>query len=188
MLPTIACTVPQKLNNGSRFEWTFTSVVCEKDASGTCICPKMTNMLKDDRIIRIANGTQKPVYKVSEFLRNQAKVDLMGASMLMNIDMSEMQRNAAKENPYKMTPEKQEWLLARMSDMPMRGMVSPVTSGAEAIDKPVDYLGVVGDVMEPQHENARKLGWHVETIGPDVDHAFIVGAPERALDFLRPRL
>ena len=102
--------------------------------------------------------------------------------------VDEMQRNAAKENPYKMTPEKQEWLLARMSDMPMRGMVSPVTSGAEAIDKPVDYLGVVGDVMEPQHENARKLGWHVETIGPDVDHAFIVGAPERALDFLRPRL
>ena len=65
----------QKLKNGSRFEWTFTSVVCEKDASGKCICPKMMNVLKDDRIIRIANGMQKLVYKVSEFLRNQAKVE-----------------------------------------------------------------------------------------------------------------
>jgi hypothetical protein len=90
----------QKLKKGSRFEWSFTSVVCEKDASGKCICPKMMNVLKDDRIIRIANGTQKPVYKVSEFLRNQAKVDLIGASMLMNIDMSEVQRNAANYVEY----------------------------------------------------------------------------------------
>ena len=104
--------------------------------------------------------------------------------------VDEMQRNAAKEKPYKMPAEKQEWLLARMSDMPMRGMVSPVMAGGEAIDKPVDYLGVVGDVMDPQqHARARELGWTVETIGPeDVDHAFIVGAPERALDFLRQRL
>ena len=84
----------QKLKNGSRFERSFTSVVCEKDASGKCICPKMMNVLKDDRIIRIANGTQKPVYKVSEFLRNQAKVDPMGTSTLMNIDMNEVQCNA----------------------------------------------------------------------------------------------
>lgn len=102
--------------------------------------------------------------------------------------VAEMQRNAAKEKPYKMAAEKQEWLLARMSDMPMRGMVSPVTAGGDSIDKPVDYLGIIGDVMEPQHEKARKLGWTVETTGPDVDHAFIVGAPERALNFLRSRL
>ncbi len=103
--------------------------------------------------------------------------------------VDEMQRNAAKEKPYKMTPERQEWLLARMSDMPMRGMVSPVTAGGEAIDKPVDYLGILGDVMDPvQHDRARALGWNVETAGPDIDHAFIVGAPERALAYLRPRL
>ena len=53
--------------------------------------------------------------------------------------VDEMQR-AAAEKPYKMTPEKQEWLLARMSDMPMCGLVSPVTTGGASIDKPVDYL------------------------------------------------
>ncbi|NJO35123.1 MAG: alpha/beta hydrolase [Rhodospirillales bacterium] len=102
--------------------------------------------------------------------------------------VDEMLRNEVKEKPYKMSAEKQAWLLARMSDMPLRGMVSPVTHGGNAIDKPVDYLGIVDDVMVPQHERARGLGWSVQTIGPEVDHAFIVGAPERVLDFLRPRL
>lgn len=102
--------------------------------------------------------------------------------------VDEMQRNAAKEKPHKMSPEKQQWLLARMSDMPMRGMVSPVSAGGDVIDKRVDYLGIVGDVMEPQHEKARKLGWNVETMGPEIDHAFIVGAPDRVLGYLRPKL
>jgi len=102
--------------------------------------------------------------------------------------VDEMQRKGAAEKPYKMTPERQEWLLARMSDMPLRGMVSPVTHGADAIDKPVDYLGVIGDVMEPQHARARALGWHVDQIGPEIDHAFIVGAPEKVLEYLRPKL
>ncbi len=103
--------------------------------------------------------------------------------------VAEMQRNAAKEKPYRMAPEKQDWLLGRMSDMPLRGMVSPVTAGGEAIDKPVDYLGIPGDVMDPvQHDRARSLGWNVEIADRDIDHAFIVGAPERALAFLRPRL
>lgn len=103
--------------------------------------------------------------------------------------VDEMQRNGAKEKPMKMSAEKQEWLLAHLSDMPLRGMVSPVTHGGEAIDKPVDYLGILGDVMDPvQHDRARALGWTVQTAGPDIDHAFIVGAPDRALDFLRPLL
>lgn len=103
--------------------------------------------------------------------------------------VDEMQRNGAKEKPMKMSAERQEWLLAHLSDMPLRGMVSPVTAGAEVIDKPVDYLAILGDVMDPvQHDRARALGWNVETAGPDIDHAFIVGAPERALAFLRPRL
>lgn len=102
--------------------------------------------------------------------------------------VAEMQRNAAKDKPFKMSAEKQEWLLSHLSDMPMRGMVSPVTSGGDAIDKPVNYLGIIGDVMDPvQHERARELGWAVETIGPEVDHGFIVGAPERVLDFLRAK-
>ena len=135
----------QKLKKGSRFEWSFTSVVCEKDASGKCICPKMMNVLKDDRIIRIANGTQKPVYKVSEFLRNQAKVDLMGASMLMNIDMSEMQRNAANYVEY--LKEQVELLFS---------------NGCSAIDVHIKMNcdGWSGDVIKfsvPAHDKAKLL-------------------------------
>ena len=102
--------------------------------------------------------------------------------------VDEMQRAAAAEKFYKMTPEKQEWLLARMSDVPMRGLVSPVTTGGASIDKPVDYLGVLGDVMEPQHEMARSLGGNVSTVDGDVDHAFIVAAPEKVLGYLRLRV
>ena len=70
------------------------SVVCKKDAHSKCICPKMMNVLKDDKIIRIANGTQKPVFKSSEFVRNQANVDPATTSLRMNIYMTEMLRNA----------------------------------------------------------------------------------------------
>ena len=65
--------IHRQLKNGSRFEWSFATVVCEnKDAQGKCICPKMMNVLKDDKIIRIANGKQKPVYRASDFLQNHA--------------------------------------------------------------------------------------------------------------------
>lgn len=102
--------------------------------------------------------------------------------------VDEMQRSLAKTKPFKMSPERQTWMLANLTDMPMAGMVTPVAVGAEAIDKPVDYLGVPGDVMVPQHARARELGWPVELVGDDVDHGFIVGKPEVALAFLRPRL
>ena len=103
--------------------------------------------------------------------------------------VDQMQREAVKEKPYKIAPERQEWLLGNMSDMPMRGMVSPVTTGGDAIDKPVDYLAVPGDVMDPlQHDRARELGWNVETLSADLDHAFIAGDPSHVLDFLRSRL
>ena len=64
----------------------------------------------------------------------------------------------------------------------------PVTTGGASIDKPVDYLGVLGDVMEPQHEMARSLGGNVSTVDGDVDHAFIVAAPEKVLGYLRLRV
>lgn len=102
--------------------------------------------------------------------------------------VDQMQRQAATEKPYKMTAERQEWLLARMSDMPMRAMVSRVTTGAAEINSPVDYLAVPNDVMEPQHARARALGWNVDLLDGDLDHAFIVGAPEKVLAYLRPRL
>lgn len=132
---------------------------------------------------------------VSESMGYMSAEDAAGMNSLLasgegpvGTGVDEMQRKGAAEKPYKMTPERQQWMLARVSDMPMRGMVSPVTHGADVIGTPVDYLGVIGDVMEPQHAKARELGWSVEELGPELDHAFVVGAPERMLEYLRPKL
>ena len=84
--------IHRKLKNGSRFEWSFATAVCEKDAQGKCICPKMMNVLKDHKIIRIANGKQKPVYRASDFLQNDAKVT--EETVAMNIYMKGMTHNA----------------------------------------------------------------------------------------------
>ena len=135
----------QKLKNGSRFEWTFTSVVCEKDGNGKCICPKMMNVLKDDRIIRVANGTQKPVYKASEFLLNQAKVDPASTSVCMNISLAEVQRNA--QNYVEYLQEQVDLLFS---------------NGCSAIDVHINMNcdGWSGDVFKfsvPAHDKAKLL-------------------------------
>jgi hypothetical protein len=84
--------IHRKLKNGSRFVWSFATVVCEKDAQGKCICPKMMNVLTDDKLIRISNGKQKPVYRFSDFVQNQPGVS--EEPVTMNIHMKEMARNA----------------------------------------------------------------------------------------------
>jgi len=101
--------------------------------------------------------------------------------------VDKMQRDIAASKPFKMTAERQDWMLDRMSDMPLRGMVSPVSTGAASINKPVEYLGVPNDVMVPMHARAKALGWPVELVSEDLDHAFIVGAPEIVIDYLRSR-
>ena len=61
--------VLRKLENGSRWEWSFTTMKCEKDASGRCVCPRNMNVLsktEPGRIIRIENGKQYPVYRARE--------------------------------------------------------------------------------------------------------------------------
>jgi pimeloyl-ACP methyl ester carboxylesterase len=98
--------------------------------------------------------------------------------------VDQMQRDIAKQKPFKMSAERQQWMLDRMSDMPMRGLVSPVTTGASAIRTPVDYLGVPNDVMVPMHQRARGLGWSVSMADEGLDHAFIVGAPTVVVEFL----
>ena len=59
----------RKLENGSAWEWSFTSMKCDKDTSGRCICPKNMNVLskvEPGRIVRIENGRQYPVYRARE--------------------------------------------------------------------------------------------------------------------------
>ena len=79
-----------KLKNGSRFEWSFMQAGCTKDANGNCICPKFMNVLKDDTIIRISEGKQKPVYKASEFEASQKE-----GTRVMCLYASKAQENSA---------------------------------------------------------------------------------------------
>ena len=64
----------KKLKKGSRFEWSYPDTC--PDPPGRCICQKFMNVMKDDKIIRIVNGKQKPVYKASEFVAMQNREEL----------------------------------------------------------------------------------------------------------------
>ena len=94
----------------------------------------------------------------------------------------EMQRAAAKEHPHIMAPERQEWLLANLSDQPMRVTACAIPVGAEAIDKPVDYIAAQHTVMTAMHDRARALGWPVHD--HPGDHALLVGDPEGTVDLI----
>jgi pimeloyl-ACP methyl ester carboxylesterase len=129
---------------------------------------------------------------VAEAMGYMSKADAEGLNKVLaegggpvGSGVDQMQRDIAQKKPFKMSSERQEWLLARMSDMPMRGLVSPIKVGAASIDKPVNYLGVPGDVMVPLHARARALGWNVSLVAGDLDHSFIVGAPGVVVDYLR---
>jgi len=90
--------------------------------------------------------------------------------------VADQQRAEAQEKPFLMSSERQTWLLDHLSNMPTACAVNPVSVGAEAIKKPVEYIAVSQTVMKPMHERARKLGWNVTDV--EGDHAILVGDPE----------
>ena len=96
--------------------------------------------------------------------------------------VDQQQREQAKTEPHLMTPERQEWLLAHLSDMPLACLVNPVPAGAETLGPDVDYLAVTHTIMKPMHERARALGWRVHEF--EGDHAIIVGNPGPIANFL----
>ena len=59
----------RKLLSGERFVWSYVTKCRHGGTHGRCDCPKMMNVLKNGRIVRIANGKQKPVYKASEIMQ-----------------------------------------------------------------------------------------------------------------------
>lgn len=86
------------------------------------------------------------------------------------------QREMAKQHPFRMTPERGQWLLDHLSDMPLSCTVNPVEVGSESVKKPVTYIAVSETVMTPMHQRARDLRWPVREL--DADHAVLVGDPE----------
>lgn len=103
----------------------------------------------------------------------------MGAGTL------EVVRAEAKLNPHKMTPERQEWMLSKITDIPLRCMVDPVKIGAESLTIPAEYLAVPeGSPVAAMHERCRELGWKMSMAPAGCDHSFPFGQPEIALDFI----
>jgi pimeloyl-ACP methyl ester carboxylesterase len=96
--------------------------------------------------------------------------------------VAEMQREEAKQKPFRMTAERQAWMLEHLSSMPTIANVTPVVVGAETIKSPVDYIAVSDTIMKPMHAKARKLGWTVHEV--EGDHAIMVGDPETTAKLL----
>jgi pimeloyl-ACP methyl ester carboxylesterase len=97
--------------------------------------------------------------------------------------VAEQQRAEAKEKPFRMSAERQEWLLGHLSNMPTACAVNPVRVGAETIKKTVNYFAVSDTIMKPMHERARKFGWNVHDI--EGDHAIPVGDPETLVSLFK---
>jgi pimeloyl-ACP methyl ester carboxylesterase len=96
--------------------------------------------------------------------------------------VAEQQRAEAKDKPYKMSAERQAWMLGHLSNMPTIAVVNPVSVGSEAIKTPVEYVAVSDTVMKPMHDRARKLGWNIHDVKGD--HAILVGDPETTAGIL----
>src|ERR1700722_13666640 len=56
--------------------------------------------------------------------------------------VAEQQRAEAQQKPYRMSSERQAWMLAHLSNMPTISVASPVAVGAEALKTPVEYIAV----------------------------------------------
>jgi pimeloyl-ACP methyl ester carboxylesterase len=143
------------------------------------------------RVIYLDGIVPEAGESVAEAMGYMAKAEAVALNQLLargegpiGSGVDQMQRDVARQKPFKMSAERQQWMLDRMSDMPMRGLVSPVTTGASAIRRPVDYLGVPTDVRGPMHQRARGLGWSVSMVAEGLDHAFIVAEPGVVAEFL----
>jgi pimeloyl-ACP methyl ester carboxylesterase len=94
----------------------------------------------------------------------------------------EQQRAMAKDHPHMMPPERQDWLLANLTDQPMRATCCAIAVGAESIDKPVDYVAAKHTIMTMMHPRAEALSWTMHA--HEGDHAFLVGDPEGTVDLI----
>lgn len=58
-----------KLESGeSNVEYTYMTT-CPHSVKSNCRCPRMMNILKNGRIVRLIDGEEKPVLKLSELMK-----------------------------------------------------------------------------------------------------------------------
>lgn len=97
--------------------------------------------------------------------------------------VAQQQRAEAAAKPFRMSADRQQWLLKHLDNMPMAAGVTPVEVGAETIKRRVDYIAASDSVMKPKmHERARRLGWTMHEV--DGDHVILVGDPETTATML----
>jgi hypothetical protein len=88
----------------------------------------------------------------------------------------------AKDHPHMMDRDREQWLLDRLTDQPMRATCCLIPVGAETMHLPVDYVAAKHTIMTAMHDRARALGWPVHA--HPGDHAFNVGDPEGVTDLI----
>ena len=94
----------EKLKQGSRFEWSYQGTC--PHPPGSCVCPRFMNVIKDDTIIRIVNGKQKPVYKASEFMAMHPSTEL---GQVVNIFVDRFAFNPAYASTIKEAAASWKW-------------------------------------------------------------------------------
>ena len=127
--------------------------------------------------------------RIASLLGFASEADMIGLDAMLDAGQGpvgsgvhEQQRAMAAEHPHLMSREREAWLLANLSDMPMRATCGVIPVGAEGITRPVDYVAAKHTIMRAMHDRARALGWPVHD--HPGDHAFLVGDPEGTVDLL----
>ena len=127
--------------------------------------------------------------RIGSLLGFASEEDLAGLDALLDAGQGpvgsgvhEQQRAMARDHPHLMDRDREQWLLDRLSDQPMRATCCAIEVGAESIALPVDYVAAQHTIMAAMHDRARALGWPVHQHSGD--HAFIVGDPEGVTDLI----
>ena len=127
--------------------------------------------------------------RIASLLGFASEQDMAGLDALLDSGegpvgsgVHEQQRAMAREHPHLMDRDREQWLLAHLSDQPMRATCCAIPVGAESIAVPVDYVAAQHTIMAAMHNRARALGWPVHN--HPGDHAFVVGDPEGVTDLI----
>ena len=127
--------------------------------------------------------------RIASLLGFASEQDMAGLDALLDSGegpvgsgVHEQQRAMAMEHPHLMDRDREQWLLDRLSDQPMRATCCTIEAGAESILLPVDYVAAQHTIMTAMHDRARALGWPVHD--HPGDHAFVVGDPEGVTDLI----
>lgn len=178
--------------NVLRFEDISNAVIVAHSYAGTVVPGLLADPAVAGRIRQVVlldAIVAKAGERIAALMGYASEEDLAGLEAMLDRDQGpigsgvhEMQRRVAQEQPYMMTPERQQWLLDNLSDQPMRATACVIPVGAESMTIPVDYIASKHTVMSLMHNRARELGWPVHD--HPGDHALLVGDPEGTVDLI----